>query len=163
MNGARATLPAIGLMPLPHLDPFVRHPLVFLTVCTAKRARVLANIESHAILARIWHHSLQHNGWYVGSYVIMPDHIHLFAMPGEKPELLHNWVSAWKSMSARQIVAKTGTAPPIWQRDYFDRFIRTAESYSTKWDYVCNNPVRAGLIAKADEWPYKGVIHDLSH
>lgn len=52
---------------------------------------------------------------------------------------------------------------PIWQRDYFDRFLRTAESYGNKWDYVCNNPVRAGLVASAADWPYQGVIYELSH
>lgn len=65
-------------------------------------------------------------------------------------------------MSARRIVAKTGTQSPVWQRDYFDRFIRTAESYDAKWDYVCNNPVRAGLVATNADWPQQGVIHDLA-
>jgi putative transposase len=150
-------------MPLPHLSPFVRHPLVFLTVCTAHRVPVLNNVGSHTILAKLWHDSRQRNGWRVGRYVIMPDHIHLFAMPGENPESFREWVSIWKSISARQIVLATGAVAPIWQRDYFDRFIRTAESYGDKWDYVWNNPVRAGLVGKTEDWPYQGVIHDLGH
>jgi len=92
----------------------------------------------------------------------MPDHIHLFAMPVEDPMPFQRWVSTWKSISARRIVAEAGVAAPIWQRDYFDRFIRTTESYSAKWDYVRNNPVRAGLVAKPEDWPYQGVLYDLS-
>jgi REP element-mobilizing transposase RayT len=118
---------------------------------------------THAILLKLWRDSQSHNGWCVGRYVIMPDHIHLFAMPDEKPEALGRWVAIWKSISARQIVARTGVPAPIWQRDYFDRYLRTAESYSAKWDYVRNNPVRAGLATRVEDWPYQGVIHDLAH
>jgi putative transposase len=147
---------------LPHLDAFARHPLLFLTVCTDKRRQLLANPNAHALLAQLWSDSRRHNGWCVGRYVVMPDHIHLFARPDEKPVPLARWVAAWKSISARLIVANNSARPPIWQRDYFDRFIRTLESYDEKWDYVCNNPVRAGLVNKRDDWPFQGVIHDLS-
>jgi putative transposase len=93
----------------------------------------------------------------------MPDHVHLFATPDETSGTLSGWISTWKSISARQIVAETGATAPIWQRDYFDRYLRTVESYSSKWDYVCNNPVRAGLVSRMDDWPYQGVIHELVH
>lgn len=159
----RGTPPAKIGMRLSHLNPFARHPLVFLTVCTAKRAPILNNAVTHAILLKLWRDSQSRNGWCVGRYVLMPDHIHLFAMPDEKPVALGGWVSTWKSISARQIVAETGAPAPIWQRDYFDRYLRTAESYSAKWDYVCNNPVRSGLVTRVDDWPYQGVIHNLAH
>ncbi len=84
-------------------------------------------------------------------------------MPAEKPEPLSKWIAAWKSISAPQITATTGASAPIWQRDYFDRYLRTAESYSDKWDYVRNNPVRAKLVSSQNEWPYQGVIHELAH
>lgn len=150
-------------MPLPHLDSFARYPLVFLTVCAAKRAPLLSNAKAHDILLKIWQDSQLRNGWCVGRYVVMPDHVHLFVKPHESPMHSHDWVSAWKSLSARQIVAATGVCAPIWQRDYFDRFLRTAESYGAKWDYVCNNPVRAGLVTRTEDWPYQGVICELSH
>lgn len=41
-----------------------------------------------------------------------------------------------------------------WQRDYFDHRLRSSESYEEKIAYIRNNPVRAGLIASADQWPY---------
>jgi REP element-mobilizing transposase RayT len=148
-------------MPLAHLDPFARHPLVFLTVCTAQRSSVLANAIAHSILAELWRDSLERNGWCVGRFVVMPDHIHLFAMPAEKPQQLSKWIAVWKAISARQIIAKTGASAPIWQRDHFDRYLRTTESYGKKWDYVCNNPVHAKLVSNSDEWPYQGIIHEL--
>lgn len=148
-------------MPLAHLDAFARHPLVFLTACTAKRRSLLNNPEAHSILRALWVHSTERNGWCVGRYVIMPDHIHLFAMPTEKAKSLSKWIATWKSISARQITTGIGAPAPIWQRDHFDRYLRTKESYSDKWDYVRNNPVRAKLTTTPEEWLYRGVIREL--
>jgi hypothetical protein len=39
--------------------------------------------------------------------------------------------------------------------------LRSSESYSEKWDYVVENPVRAGLVGRADDWPYAGEIETL--
>ena len=39
---------------------------------------------------------------------------------------------------------------------FFDDVLRNDESYGQKWEYVRENPVRAGLVARADEWPYEG-------
>ena len=49
----------------------------------------------------------------------------------------------------------------MWQREFFDHVLRSSESYSEKWNYVRENPVRAGLAASADEWPYLGTIEEL--
>jgi hypothetical protein len=39
--------------------------------------------------------------------------------------------------------------------------LRSVESYSQKWDYVKENPVRAGLVKTSDEWPWQGEIESL--
>jgi len=39
--------------------------------------------------------------------------------------------------------------------------LRSSESYSQKWDYVRENPVRAGLVANADDWPWQGEVESL--
>ena len=49
-------------------------------------------------------------------------------------------------------------AHTIWQRGFFDHVLRKDESYGQKWTYVRDNPVRAGLVANADDWPYAGEI-----
>jgi hypothetical protein len=67
----------------------------------------------------------------------------------------------WKSVSSRQIAVALGIRSPVWQADYFDRYLRSGESYSEKWDDVELNAVRARLVERAEDWPYRGVIHDL--
>jgi hypothetical protein len=41
---------------------------------------------------------------------------------------------------------------------FFDHVLRNEEGYAQKWDYVQQNPVRAGLVDSATEWPYQGLI-----
>jgi REP element-mobilizing transposase RayT len=45
---------------------------------------------------------------------------------------------------------------PFWQPGFFDHVLRNDESYTQKWKYVRENPVRAGLVSRADDWPYQG-------
>ena len=49
----------------------------------------------------------------------------------------------------------------MWQEEFFDHVLRSAESYGEKWNYVRNNPVRAGLVANADNWSWQGEVEEL--
>ena len=46
----------------------------------------------------------------------------------------------------------------LWQPGFFDHLLRHDESYAEKWLYVRDNPVREHLVAKWDDWPYRGEI-----
>jgi len=54
--------------------------------------------------------------------------------------------------------ARTGMSPSDWQPGFFDHVLRSDESYAEKWNYVRDNPVRAGLVGSAGHWPYQGEI-----
>lgn len=92
----------------------------------------------------------------MGRYVIMPDHIHLFVC-GHDDFMLGRWVGMLKQCLDKQIVRDTSTEP-LWQRRFFDHVLRSEESYAQKWNYVRENPVRAGLVRDARDWPYAGEI-----
>jgi putative transposase len=51
-----------------------------------------------------------------------------------------------------------GKQNSLWQPGFFDHVLRSDESYAQKWEYVRDNPVRAGLVASWQEWPYQGEI-----
>ena len=134
---------------------------MFFTVCTHERRPVLARAECHQVLRGVWERSARHDGWWVGHYILMPDHVHFFGRPEVDSRPMAEWTGMWKSVSSRQIAAALAIPPPVWQGDYFDRYLRSSESYSEKWDYVELNAVRAGLVQRVEDWPYRGVIHDL--
>jgi hypothetical protein len=88
----------------------------------------------------------------VGRYVIMPDHVHLFVR-GDRSFTLSSWIGGLKR--AMCVALKW---PRLWQPGFFDHVLRSNDSYAEKWNYVQDNPVRAGLVKTVDEWPYQGEI-----
>jgi putative transposase len=131
--------------------------IVFITVCSEKRKPILSRMDVHAILLDAWK---QADAWVVGRYVIMPDHIHLFCAPGriDAPEL-KRWVQYWRSKASR--AWPRPDEQPVWQKSFWDAQLRHGESYSSKWDYVRNNPIRAGLCMSPDDWPFQGQMNIL--
>ena len=108
---------------------------------------------------------LSRHGWAVGRYVIMPDHVHFFCRPERDGKSLSEFVGFWKTYTSRKINALsprlTPAATTLWQREFFDHILRSNESYSQKWNYVRDNPVRAGLVCSADAWKYAGELETL--
>jgi putative transposase len=135
------------------IDPS-RPTIVFVTVCTEDRRAWLASRENHLALRDVWAEAA---AWLVGRYMLMPDHLHLFAAPGRLDIPLDNWVRYWKSQFTRKHYRPTQE----WQVDHWDTRLRSGESYDEKWWYVRNNPVRAGLVDNADDWPYQGELNVL--
>ena len=43
----------------------------------------------------------------------------------------------------------------LWQREYWDRFIRDENHFSKAVEYIHDNPVKAGLVNTATEWEYR--------
>jgi hypothetical protein len=59
---------------------------------------------------------------------------------------------------------KNCTRIEAWTSDLAGRLLRSLsafDSYSEKWDYIEQNPVRAGLVEHTKEWPYRGIIQNL--
>jgi putative transposase len=141
-----------------HHAPVERHNrpvILFVTFCTADRRRLLVSPEVHAALLSAWNDSAH---WVVGRYIIMPDHIHLFCSPASRASVsVTLWVAYWKRLVSKMFPA----LQPMWQRGCWDTQLRCHESYTEKWHYVINNPVRAGLVKKAIEWPHCGIRHHL--
>jgi len=96
---------------------------------------------------------LQHRRWSLRNRA---DHVHLFVRGGEDFRL-DRWVGLLKQALAKASnLARAKTQ--LWQEGFFDHVLRSDESYSQKWNYVRENPMRAGLIKSAEEWPYQGEI-----
>jgi len=150
-----------GNLRLPHLQAFERRPIVFVTTDTAARHPLIACAEAYESLVQTWTRSAKIDGWHVGRFILMPDHVHLFARAGLDAKSLAVWMQTWKSLTSRQLCAQLSIEPPLWQKDYFDRFLRSNENYREKWWYVLLNPVRKGLCRVPEEWPWQGELHKL--
>jgi REP element-mobilizing transposase RayT len=130
--------------------------LVFTTVCSKGRKRWLANPQVHGALQAAWR---RHVHWIVTRYVIMPDPLHFFAEPGERPLPFDDWMTVWKSGVTRIL-----KIPEFrWQAGSFHHRIRSYEDYNEKLNYINQNPVKAGLVGRIEDWPYRGEVFRRYH
>ncbi len=139
-------------------------PLYLVTFATLLRRSLLADAAVHdafrtcAIRGRDF-------GAVTGRYVLMPDHVHVFVRITSEMTL-SRWVGGLKQMLGKAIVS-LGHEPTrihesrlrsFWQPGFFDRLLRHDESYEQKWEYVVQNPVRAGLVKQSADWLFQGEI-----
>ncbi len=95
-------------------------------------------------------------GMRVYGYVVMPEHVHLLV--GEPPgktlskaiQLLKTTVSI---QARKQSVTRTAESP-FWQARYFDHNVRNHYGFETQLSYIHRNPVKRGLCAKPEDWPW---------
>ena len=140
---------------------FVHSPVYFVTACMEHRRKLLATAAVHETFLRFGQEGPAHGAW-IGAYVIMPDHLHLFIATDNEKVTLAAWMRSLKNTISKAL-RSTGVTPPDWQKTFFDHLLRSSESYSENWNYVRQNPVRAGLVRNAEEWPFLGEIFALEY
>jgi REP element-mobilizing transposase RayT len=105
-------------------------------------------------------HCLHDNGskMHLHVAVVMPDHVHLIFTPlrCETDELysFEEIVGSIKGASAHTINRKLKRSGTVWQDESFDHIIRHQESMKQKIQYVCENPVRRGLVTRPEDYKW---------
>ena len=109
------------------------------------KSRIYGTISRTAIRKLI--HREQLEDLHARLVLAMPDHLHgLIAFPGIKS--MTRVMADFKTWVAKSAEVK-------WQRDFFEHRMRGMESAAEKANYIRNNPVRAGLVSRPEDWPYQ--------
>ncbi|MES2476331.1 MAG: urease accessory protein UreD [Verrucomicrobiota bacterium] len=88
-------------------------------------------------------------------WCIMPNHVHVVIhLLDDTP--LGKIIKHWKAPSAVLIHQAEGLTGSLWMADYHDRLVRDLDHLQNALAYIRNNPVKAGLCAKAEEWAFSG-------
>jgi putative transposase len=138
---------------------FQRLPTYFVTSCTHERRATLNNSEVHGRLIEFGNKGSEHGAW-LGAYVLMRDHLHAFVVIDDERMNLSRWIKSVKNALSKTLRIQNIPAPH-WQKGFFDHVLHSGDSYAEKWHYVRDNPVRAGLVNRWDEWRFVGEIFDL--
>ena len=138
---------------------YTNTPIYYLTLSTQERKRTLANSAIHQELVKFCDIATDFYVW-VGLFMIMPDHIHVFAGFAPPSPPLEKWIKALRGDLSKILRADEGEGTH-WEKDFFDHVMRSEESLRQKYEYVRQNPVRAGLVNRSEDWPYQGEIHPL--
>jgi putative transposase len=141
----------IGRRALPHDPPHfigTSNAIFFMTICCQpKGTNHLCHSQTAKILFDATRFYQEQHYWGVPLLLLMPDHLHMLASFG--PDLgMKRVIANWKRYTANH-------AGIHWQRDFFDHRLRNDESFDEKAAYILENPVRAGLAHRVEDWPYQ--------
>jgi putative transposase len=86
------------------------------------------------------------------AYVVMPNHVHLLIEPRVELRRITQGIKGATARRANQLLGRTGQ--PFWQDESFDRWVRTENEFERIRNYIVQNPVSAGLVDLAKDWPW---------
>jgi len=138
---------------LPHLQAEGK-PL-FVTFTTYKRWQLPETVRSMVLK-----HCLHDDGvkLLIHGVVVMPDHVHMIFTPlndeDRNPFGLAEIMNGIKGASAHSVNKTLGRRGPVWQDESFDHILRSDEQVASKVDYICENPVRKGLVNNENDYPW---------
>jgi putative transposase len=99
------------------------------------------------------------------AYVVMPSHFHWVFQPLEawvrtlgptanqrtpRERIMHGL----KRYTAQECNGLLGRQGPFWQDESYDHCVRDVDELERIIHYVEWNPVRAGLVASPEQWPF---------
>lgn len=98
--------------------------------------------------------------------VVMPDHVHLLLMPLRDrdgwPIPLVELMQCLKGATAHRINRLLHRQGPVWEEESFDHVLRSDESLKEKCEYIRQNPVKAGLVPRPEDYRWLWVNPDLA-
>ncbi|MEO0780737.1 MAG: transposase [Pseudomonadota bacterium] len=167
-----------------YVRPKVSGARVFFTVNLAHRGSTLL-VDEIDHLREAVRQTREERPFEIDAFVVLPDHIHaVWAMPRGDRDFGTRWGAIKARFSAS--IRRAGFTPPprlpvvtsgrfagvnpglrrdkgelgIWQRRFWEHHIRDEADYWMHVRYCWLNPVKHGLIARPEEWPYSSVHRD---
>lgn len=144
--------------------PWEQSIIYFVTICVDDRKPVLGNERAFKAFKFAASKLKQ---WKVLAAVLMPNHLHVIVTPTEDRDArIGNFSAAIKRWMRKELEgsgqrnACPATVEWQWQPGCFDRLLRSDESLHDKWLYIEENPVRAGLVERFQDWPYRYAFNE---
>jgi len=85
-------------------------------------------------------------------YCVMPNHVHLVFELLNRDKSVSALMHSIKRVSSYKSNIHLNHSGKFWQDESYDRLIRDEKELYFIIKYVLNNPVKAGLVEKWDEW-----------
>ncbi|MBS1912434.1 MAG: transposase [Bacteroidetes bacterium] len=128
--------------------------VVAFTACVHNRVRIFVDSWVVNAMESILREAAEQYRSDLDIYLFMPDHLHaLLSSVNEDGDVL----SAMKRFKQRSNYWLAGNLPGTrWQKDFYDRIVRTQWERQNHFRYILNNPVKAGIVASSKDFRFKG-------
>lgn len=141
----------------------------FLTFSCFRRFPLLQTEATRDIFEATVMHARQTSRFRLYAWVVMPNHVHLLLRPNLpehpvasilnqiKQPVAKSILAEWRRLNAPVIPKLTSAQGEVrfWQRGGgYDRNIFSKQEFMEKLNYIHINPVKAGLVSRAEEWKW---------
>ena len=109
------------------------------------------NAWEYALLMEVLEASRRRLGFGPCGYVLMPDHWHALIGP-QYPLMIEQVRHDAKKIMTLRLHAWRGTRGPLWQYQYWDRFVRHEKQFNERREYMHLNSVKKGLVKRREDW-----------
>jgi len=124
----------------------------FITTKTINNFPFFSNSRNAEIVVSTLYFGKENDWFNLVAFVVMPDHLHLIIVPGQKD--ISQAMHSIKSFSSKEINKINNRNGRVWQSSFRDFTIYTKELLLEKIIYIHNNPVRKGLVSEASMYNY---------
>jgi putative transposase len=128
----------------------------FLTFSCYRRQALFTREGAYGVFERELEKVRLRYGLVVAGYVLMPEHVHLLVGQPRR-SLLSVAIQVLKQQTSRKL--KQHGEVQFWQRRYYDFNVHNEEKRVEKLRYMHRNPVKRGLVAKPESWPWSSFLH----
>jgi putative transposase len=125
----------------------------FVTTKTSMARRLLQSERNAMLLIDVLRSNVATGKFQLHDFVIMPDHLHLL-MTLSIDVTIEKAMQLIKGGFSYRLKRDLGYQGDVWQRGFSDVRIRNGQSFSQHRAYIVENPVKAGLVDSAEDWPY---------
>lgn len=94
----------------------------------------------------------KHQWYYLISFVIMPDHLHLIIIPKDKN--ISECIKSIKGFTSRKINEILGRQGTLWQSGFYDYILDNDEKILSRIKYIEENPLRKGRVINPEDYKY---------
>ena len=94
--------------------------------------------------------------FYLTGFVVMPEHVHLLLSEPERGNLAVV-LQMLKQIVSQELNERATTS--FWQPRYYDFNIWREQKLTEKLDYMHQNPVQRGLVARPEDWKWSTALH----
>ncbi len=123
----------------------------FITAGTFQKQQLLQSDRMAQLFLDVLHGYRSQEKYLLHEFVLMPDHFHLLITPISTLERALQLIKEGFSFRAKR---ELGFEGEIWEKSFYDRRVRDWEEYSVFRQYIHRNPVKRGLAAVPDKYPY---------
>jgi putative transposase len=121
----------------------------FITSVTAQRRALFSRAATADLLVEVFLHYREQGKYLLHEFVLMPDHFHALLTPADEISLERAVQFIKGGFSFR-----LKSSLPVWQASFTNHRVRDDEDFERHCEYIWSNPVRAGLVVRAEDYSY---------